>query len=111
MLGNLARTAVHHIYKSVVAPTHGISLRRSKPVDESLTDLVSCSVSQTGEKRGEFTTYRLSGILLENDLVQMRCRGDLDGFQLVRFSCGEALSSKPLLDCSSIVLRLCRPWI
>lgn len=43
------------------------------------TYLVTSSVTQTGEERGELLSYRSSGVFLENNLLELGSRGDLIG--------------------------------
>lgn len=44
---------------------------------DSLEDLVASGITQTGEQGDELSRERGAGLVLEDDLVQLGCAGDL----------------------------------
>lgn len=59
----------------------GCTMPRPQSLTQGMTNLVASGVSQTGEERGELAADGGGGVLLEDDLLEFGCGGDLEESQ------------------------------
>lgn len=80
-----ARKAVRRTCRFAGGPeSEKMSARRATSTEihtKRETNLVASGVTQTGEQRGEFATDGRSSVLLEDDLVESTCGGNLGAVQ------------------------------